>query len=606
MEANWRSVFTPPEKLTVAEWAELKLTLSERETATPGPLRFSRTPYLTEVVNSIADPNTEQITLCWAAQCAKTIGLFVMMAYGIDVDPGQILCVYPNSDLAKSVSRNRIQPLIDDCRTLARHKPNDRDKFSLLEMYLSRCTLRLTGANSPANLASRPIRYLYADEIDKFPAASDKEAGALDLAIERTKTFWNRKIVCTSTPTLDTGNIWRRFLEGDQRYFFVPCPHCSKKAGTTAGFQKLNFENLKFDSSLKHDDGSYDLDAIRDSVYYECQFCKGRILDKHKRKMLQLGEWRATATGNRHRSYHLSALYPSWIRFADVAIKFLESKDYPDSLRNFRNSWLGLPWLREIHATDDSEVFAHRSDYKLRTCPVEPIAVVLTADVQQDSLWYVVRAWLPGETSYLLDYGQVPNTDALLNVVGSVFDGPNGEPIRITHALIDSGFDTKEVYNFCRSNRFIPVKGRSGTQQTTPVKWYPIKGEHLNLMMISVDVFKQALQDKLGKPLGSPGAWHLPEDVCGIYASQLTSEVLAKKKDSKGFDVYYWEKVREDNHLLDCEVYQLALAYDLRLRQQRPTAPNEVKPKPKPQESSSSVNPFVRRDGRSFFDFGRI
>lgn len=100
----------------------------------------------------------------------------------------------------------------------------------------------LTGANSPASLASTPIRYLFLDEVDKFPGATKKEADPVSLAIERTKTFFNRKIFMASTPTLKTGPIWKAKEEADaEKHYFVPCPHCGE-------FIELKFAQIKWPS----------------------------------------------------------------------------------------------------------------------------------------------------------------------------------------------------------------------------------------------------------------------------------------------------------------------------------------------------------------------
>ena len=44
----------------------------------------------------------------------------------------------------------------------------------------------LTGSNSPADLASKPIRCLFLDEVDIYSAASRQEADPINLAFERT------------------------------------------------------------------------------------------------------------------------------------------------------------------------------------------------------------------------------------------------------------------------------------------------------------------------------------------------------------------------------------------------------------------------------------
>jgi phage terminase large subunit GpA-like protein len=87
--------------------------------------------------------------------------------------------------------------------------------------------LSLVGANSPAGLASRPIKYLLFDEIDRWEESAACDGDPAALAIARTRTFWNRKIVMCSSPTIKgASRIELAFLESDQRYYTVSCPLC--------------------------------------------------------------------------------------------------------------------------------------------------------------------------------------------------------------------------------------------------------------------------------------------------------------------------------------------------------------------------------------------
>ena len=120
-----------------------------------------------------------------------------------------------------------MQPLIQLSPDLAQHFKERESKD--LELAFDSMYIALTGANSPSDLSSRPVRYIFFDEIDKFPKWAGAEAGPMELAAERTKTFYNFKIVRVSTPTLKTGNIWQGWLNADVQYkYFVPCPHCGE------------------------------------------------------------------------------------------------------------------------------------------------------------------------------------------------------------------------------------------------------------------------------------------------------------------------------------------------------------------------------------------
>jgi phage terminase large subunit GpA-like protein len=82
--------------------------------------------------------------------------------------------------------------------------------------------LTIVGANAPSGLASRPIRLLLCDEVDRYPFSAGAEGDPVNLARKRTVTFWNRKIVLVSTPTnKGASRIETAFEESDQRRFWV-------------------------------------------------------------------------------------------------------------------------------------------------------------------------------------------------------------------------------------------------------------------------------------------------------------------------------------------------------------------------------------------------
>ena len=96
--------------------------------------------------------------------------------------------------------------------------------------------------NSPSSLASRPIRILLADEIDRYPATAGNEGDPLLLAGKRLATFWNKKEVCVSTPTnKETSRIAVEFEHSTQEEWNVPCPACG--AFTPLGLDVWDYSN---------------------------------------------------------------------------------------------------------------------------------------------------------------------------------------------------------------------------------------------------------------------------------------------------------------------------------------------------------------------------
>ncbi len=210
---NALAVLKPPEKLTVSQWADKYRILSELDSAAPGHWRTSKTPYLKKVMDAFNDDFIHDLTFCAGTQLGKTSAEQNMMGYAIAQDPGPMIIVYPSKELAKFTSEKRLQPLIKLSPELYKHW-NERGSTDL-ELTFDTMYIALVGANSPAGLSSRPARYVFFDEIDKFPKWTGAEAGPLDLAAERTKTFYNFKVVKVSTPTLKTGNIWQGWETAD-------------------------------------------------------------------------------------------------------------------------------------------------------------------------------------------------------------------------------------------------------------------------------------------------------------------------------------------------------------------------------------------------------
>ena len=194
----------PPEQLSVSEWAEQYRILDAKSAAMPGAWNNNITPYLVGVMDEFNNYETETIIFCKPTQVGGTEAAQNMIGYIVMQDPSPTMIVYPTETLAKSISENRLQPML-------KATPEIRRRFDenspLLELQFEGMYLTLAGSNSPSGLASKPIRFLIMDEVDKYPGASSREADPIKLAGERTKTFHNKKIYITSTPTVRTGHI---------------------------------------------------------------------------------------------------------------------------------------------------------------------------------------------------------------------------------------------------------------------------------------------------------------------------------------------------------------------------------------------------------------
>lgn len=502
----------------------------------------------------------ESIVLCFGAQIGKTEAELNMIGFALHQSKAPVMMVYPTDMLAKFNSDKRVEPMIKNTEPLAEmYNENESSKLEL--NFNTGNYLVLSGANSPSSLASRAIKYVFFDEVDKYPVFSGKEANPIKLATERTKTFVDAKHVMVSTPTVENGNIWTAFKQAHaQKEYYVPCPHCGE-------YQKLVFKQIKWPDEAKGNK-----DRIRDTAYYECAQCKKAIHDKHKMDMLRNGEWRTENEPDcrvRSVGYHLSSLYSPWIAFGKVAYEFFTSKDFPDQLMNFINSWLAEPW-RSAKTKSTQALHFTESTYERGVVPDKATLLIASVDVQLDHFWWEVRAYAPGVNSYLIDYGQASTwADLEEIIVNREYPTEYGEPRQVMKAGIDSGFRTDEVYQFCA--RFpeicIPLKGSSNHKTlTAPYSMSSVERGvigGLKLYVLNTDYWKDFIFARMVRPTDEVGTIHLFKDCPQEYTDHLRSEEKQEIRNVKTGEVtVQWKPLtgHPTNHLLDTCTYNAAVA----------------------------------------------
>ena len=541
------TAFTPPEKLTVSEWADKYRILDEKSSSAPGQWKTERTPYLRRIMDEFCNPEIEEIDFVAGSQIGKTEAEYNMLCFAVDQDPGPVLVVYPTDKLAKFASENRLQPMF-------KLSPATKDKFDerasdMLELQFLNNYVALIGANSPADAATRPVRYVFFDEIDKYPRWTGKEASPLELVGERQKTFYNKKTVKVSTPTVKQGNIWRSYEKADLKLkYAVPCPHCGHA-------QIFIFKQIKWPKEMN------DPQLVRFAAWYECEHCHQRIDDRHKMEMLRNGNWEPQniPVGRvKTIAFHLNSIYSPWLTFGDVAAKYLSVKDTPEDLMNFINSWLAEPWEDKASRMKSDIVLAKRMPYEQGCVFEQAQLLTLGADVQLNHFWWGVRAWGPKLTSWLVDYGRAETWAEIENIIYRPYPSSQGEVFYINLACIDSGYNTDEVYQFCALHQDVclPTKGSSQAMRSrySVTKLEKIFG--LLLYMFDPNQFKDFISGRLSIPAGSPGSWNVYQDCDRRYADMICAEQKVEKKDKKGRITYEWQPISShaQNHMLDVEV----------------------------------------------------
>ena len=554
-------VLCPPEQLTVSEWAENYRILDSKSSAMPGAWSNSMTPYLVGIMDEFNNYETETVIFCKPTQVGGTEAAQNMIGYIVMQDPAPAMIVYPTETLAKSISENRLQPML-------KATPEIRRRFDenspLLELQFEGMYLTLAGSNSPSGLASKPIRYLIMDEVDKYPGASNREADPIKLAMERTKTFHNKKIYITSTPTLKTGHIWKAKEGADvEKHYFVPCPHCGE-------YIEFKFQNIRFP-----DDDNMSYADRAEVAAYVCQECGCVITDNDKHNMLRLGEWRVVRHDTKYArtvAFWINTLYSPFVRWADIAKEFLGTKDDPEEFQNFVNSWLAEPWEDTKLKTNADLVMERQTELPAHTVPSWAKLLTGGVDVQESSLYWTIRAWGDFLTSQNIAHGQALSFEEIDLVMNLEYMTEEGDPMIVNLCLIDSGDQTDMVYDFCvcHSDYALPVKGSSHAQlshyKLSKINKEGSSAYGMTLVLVDGGKYKDMIAGRMRKKTGQ-GSWMVYEGCDYEYATQVTAEHKVNVKKN-GVVQQVWQKKHShgDNHFLDTEVYAMAAADVLGVR----------------------------------------
>ncbi len=599
-----RNAWRLPEAFTVSEWADRHRVLDPMISAEPGRWITDRTPYLRGIMDSFIDPGAEEITLMMSAQVGKTESELNFIGYAIDQDPGPLLYVSTRADDAENVNVKRVQPMIRLSAALKKHATGRDDNFKKEEITLDRMIVYFCGANSPAALASKPIRYLVMDEVDKYPKFSGREADPIKLARERTNTFWNRKIIKSSTPTTRQGYIFREFEESDGRRFFVPCPYCGE-------YQVLIFGQIKFPEEERQPQKIRD----QDLAWYECISCKEKIDDVQKHRMLLKGVWlQKSQTINkagkisgerivtRKIGFWINAIYSPWKTFSDIAAEFLDCEGRPELLMNFVNSWLAEVWEEKALETTEKRILRLKMDYKPMTIPDGAVVLTSGVDVQKDHFYYTIRAWGLYEESWLVRALRVESWEELItDIFLTEYSGDDGFKAYVRLACIDSGFRTDEVYEVCRKwrDRSRPTKGvdrlNGAPYIVSKIDRNPRTGqviaEGLSLFRIDTTLFKDKISRLINAQKEDRSQWHIYKDISDQYVRQMCSEhkvIVRNKRKGQAWEQWELKGSATPNHFWDCEVNALVAADMLRVNTLKPADIEKIRTAHKKERNTST------------------
>lgn len=547
-----------PEPLSVTEWAQRYRVLPETSTA-PGPYNPDVVPYARRPQDCLADPDVSTVALCWAVQTTKSTVLENGIAYRIHRQPSPMVIVQPKIDAAESWAKERLVPMIVATPVLRDRVRLGRSTESTLRYKRFPGGFLFVGsAQSATELASRSAPFVLCDEVDRYEVIPG-EGNPVEIVARRQGAADIGLLALTSTPRdAETTIIWPYLEAGTFERYHVPCPECGHP-------QPLEWANLKWTKGKPA------------TVQYQCRACEYLIAETHKSAMLAAGDWVPSNPEGTYPSFHLNALYSPFAKssWASIVTEWERAQGKPADLQVFVNTRLAELWTETAEIAEPDALLARLESWEENTVPDGVGVLTAGVDVQANRLEARVWGWGAGLESWLVAVGIFPgDPQKEPDAPGSVwrqldaflqqpFRHVSGREVKLSGALIDSGFATSQVYRYARNRRGLRIfasKGIGGEGLKVLGKPTLQGKERVVLYPVGVDEAKREfLRSQILENVPGPGFVHLATWVSTEEPAQLTSEKRVRRVH-RGRVSYVWMKKTQDtpNEALDCRLYARA------------------------------------------------
>ncbi len=541
---------------------------------------------------AMESPYIEKLVLCKSARVGYAIFINTSVAWQIANDPASIMIVQNTEGDANKFANREINKVFTFCPAVSERMIG---KKTATEKMFYGGDLSVVWATSASSFRLVTIKYLFLDEISGWTDNTDKEGDPVELAITRTESEGQRKIVMGSTPKeAGTCKITREFLLTDQRYLYVPCPHCKT-------MQRLKLENLRYQpNDFKN-------------AHFACTACTKDIHEHHKFEMVAHGEWRATREftccdthqspekwdetgtaicckcnkpGDTNERGKVDAGFHIWSAYNDnpntalasIAKEYDIAKNDPLKMQTFMNTKVGVEYsdTHRAHKLNNfEELYGRREHYDPFTAlPSQTHCLLASVDTQKNRFEYHIFAtgrlrefWAVEYAVVLGDPEDVQTQQALIDKLSQVFKLPDGRMLSVYAVVMDcNGHAWKAMLEFCAPyhNWIYAIRGDAQLQN----KFKPeltLNFKHHNeafcdFRTINVHQLKNQAAERLNNTKPGKNFLHFPVSDCFDvnYFQMLTAEELIGSGNKVK---WHLKKGQKRNEPWDLFVYLLWL-YD--------------------------------------------
>ena len=532
----------PPPRMTVSVWAD-KYRVLPSNSPEPGRYVTNRVPYFKEVMDAFSDVATRRIVVKSAAQIGKSEVLLNVTGYYAQLKPCNILLVQPTLADAEDFSKDRLSRMIADTRSLTplfydKVKTRDGAQTILSKFYRGGRVL-LVGANSPSGLASRPIKVLLCDEVDRYPADCG-EGDPVLIAEKRTSNFFDAKVGMFSTPTIKgMSRIDVEYDLGTQEEWSHCCPVCGE-------WHCLNWLDMT-------------------EAGWRCPSCREVFSEAVMRRAPQ--KYIAHNQSD-VRSFYINGFASPWLSWSKIMREWREAKGDPLREAVVVNTRFGKSY-EATTVEGNEEVYMNRRVRYGSEVPADVEALTAAVDVQNNRLEYEVVGWSAAKRYGIsrgiiaLDPTDTRSWSLLDEVLDRDYTTPSGR-LKVVRTFVDSGYFTQRVYEYCRLNAHrgrLAIKGLGRVGVPLIHKYHVLNDKGLALVIVGVNegkarVFNDLMRGVYVYPL-EDGL--LRRNYDRNYFEQLLAERAVVRRVG-GLMQTVWEPLRSGirNESLDLAVYNAA------------------------------------------------
>lgn len=558
-------IFTPPSNEPLSVWVKNNYKLSPEASSQAGRYRTDLMPFQDEAMDAITDIKKPKVVIMSCSQLFKTQIMLCALIYLIKNDPGPTMVVNATGKASERFSKERLDIAIRDNGILELQeaqlsKSSGSGRSGVNTTHRKKIpggSINLSSAGSVSDLASLPIRYLFTDETDRYEATS--EGNPLELAAKRTTTFWNRKIVMTSSPGDEAVSIiYKEYKNSDMREWYVPCHICGYE-------QTLKWEQVKWADTKDPNDAQY-----------HCEACDTKWRDIERKGNVQRGRWIAAKPNRPTAGFKINALCSPFVSIDELACEFVDSTYDIESLRTFVNTRLGEPW-KDASNSITSGMFKNRVEPEKARIPDGVVLITCGVDVGEDHIHGSIYGWGIGDESWLLKHFLIKGDPTILEpwnelegFLDTSFTREDGTTLKIHSTGVDCGHLMQEVLSFTTKNEskgVYAVKGVAGFDK--PIfthKASRSRKKRLKFYNAGVDSAKMRFYRQLAIEEHGPGYCHYPDTLDDAFFEELVSETLVTRY-KRGRPVRGWQKKQPNlrGEALDCRIYAMVVRHSFTL-----------------------------------------